>query len=88
MLVANLFFFFFLTHVRESKALHKGFTLENKEDGNMGRDYRGEFVNPPVSKGAHPIGIILAYKRHSVHMDTDGRQGIIGHLEASKFTFV
>lgn len=85
-----LFFFFFfnLTYVRESKVLHEGFTLENKELRNMGEDYRGEFVNPPVSKGAHPIGIILAYRRCTVYMDRDGRGRDFGHLEASKFTFV
>lgn len=67
--------------------LHEGFTLENKEDRSVGKDCREELVNSPVSEDAHPTGNILAYERCSVHMDRDGREGIFGYLEASKFTF-
>lgn len=48
--------------------LQDGFTLENKDDGH-GKDYRGEFMNPPVSRGTSLTGIIPVYKRCRVQVD-------------------
>lgn len=53
-------------HLLESEILHEGFTLEDDEDSDIGRDSQGEVVNPSVSKGFNIIGDIPVYERRSV----------------------
>lgn len=47
----------------------EGFTLENKEDRDTGKDSQGEVVNPPVFKGFNTLGNIPAYRGGSNRTD-------------------